>query len=126
MSRRAPEAAPLVRDALPSFAPELERLLTLAGSPELAAQVRELRLVGRCRCGQPDCATFHVVTARAAPPDPAFGRAELECADLEAEGGSVVVDVEGGRLRTVEVLGWPDVKAELDAAIPPGRGCLPA
>ncbi|MDT7856032.1 hypothetical protein RQM47_05210 [Rubrivirga sp. S365] len=51
MSRRAPDAAPLVGDARPRFAGELERLLAASGSPELAAQVRGLCLVCRCRCG---------------------------------------------------------------------------
>ena len=118
MRRHALDHAPLVRDALPSFAPELERLLA-AESAELAAQVGGLRLVGRCRCGQSDCATFHVISDRAAPPAPGYGASELECLDLEAVGGLVVVDVEGGRLRTVEVLGWPDVKEELDVVLPP-------
>ncbi len=117
MRRHVLEHAPLVRDALPSFTPELERLLA-AASPQLAAQVEGLRLVGRCRCGQSDCATFYVLTSRSAPPAPDYGASELDCLDLEAEAGLVVVDVEGGRLRLVEVLGRSDVKEELDAAIP--------
>ncbi|MDT0631264.1 hypothetical protein [Rubrivirga litoralis] len=125
MSRRAPDAAPLVGDVRPRFAAELGRLLAASGLPELAAQVRGLRLVGRCRCGQTDCATFHVVTARSAPPNPAYRRLESDSLDLEARGGVVVVDVEGGRLQTVEVLGWPRVKEELDAVLPASRGRLP-
>ena len=118
MRRHALEHAPLVRDAFPSFAPELERLLA-AESSELAAQVDGARLVGRCRCGQSDCATFHVITDRSAPPAPDYGASELDCLDLETDGGLVVVDVGGGRLRSVEVLGRPDVKQELDAVIAP-------
>ena len=118
MRRHALDYAPLVGDALPSFAPELERLLA-AESSELAAQVGGLHLVGPCLCRQSDCATFHVTSDRAAPPAPGYGANELECLDLEAEGGLVVVDVEGGRLRTVEVLGRDDVERELDAVIPP-------
>ncbi|MDT7856033.1 hypothetical protein RQM47_05215 [Rubrivirga sp. S365] len=47
-----------------------------------------------------------------------------ESLDLEAEGGVAVVDMEGGRLQTVEVLGWPRVKEELDAVLPASRGRL--
>ena len=117
MRRHSLDSALLVRDALPSFAPELERLLA-AQSPELAAQVDGLRIVGRCQCGQSDCATFDVISARSSPRDPNYGDSELDCIDLEPKSGLIVVDVESGRLRSVEVLNRPDVKRELDAVVP--------
>lgn len=118
MHRHPLEHVPLVRDALPSFAPELERLIAVE-SPELAAQVEGLRLVGRCRCGQSDCATFHVISSRLALPASDYCASGLDCLELESDGGLVVVDVERGRLRSIEVLGRSDVKEELDAVIPP-------
>lgn len=46
-------------EALPEVAAELVRGFVNAGRPDLAAQVRELALVDRCRCGDDFCATFY-------------------------------------------------------------------
>ncbi|HZU42947.1 MAG TPA: hypothetical protein VE994_09770 [Terriglobales bacterium] len=53
----------LLANTLPAFAAELQRLLTEAAEPELAAQVPGLAILDRCRCGDDFCATFytHVV-----------------------------------------------------------------
>jgi hypothetical protein len=40
-------------EILPSLALELEQLFKKQGEPELAAQVPQLAVVDRCRCGDP-------------------------------------------------------------------------
>jgi uncharacterized protein YegJ (DUF2314 family) len=55
----APMDAPLLIDALPELAQELEALLGKDGEPELATQIRQVRIIDRCRCGCASCATFY-------------------------------------------------------------------
>jgi len=50
-----------VRDVLPEISTLLKRVLHKI---ELAAQVHDLRIYGRCPCGGPNCGTFYCV-----PPD---------------------------------------------------------
>lgn len=45
-------------DVLPQFVTELEQLLK-HNEPVLAAQVRGLSIIDRCRCGDDFCATFY-------------------------------------------------------------------
>ena len=118
MRRHAFEHAPLVRDVLPSFAAELERLLA-AESPELAAQVVGLRITGRCSCGDSVCASFDVMADESAPLASGY-RPGVECLELEPATGIVIADVEGGRLQSVEVLNRPDVRGPL-AEVAPSR-----
>ena len=49
---------PLVRDVLPGLAAELERSLRELGRPELARQVRSLRLWAVCPCEVEGCGSF--------------------------------------------------------------------
>jgi hypothetical protein len=48
-------------DTLPSFAAELQQLLKERSEPELAAQVRQLTIFDRRRCGDDFCATFYAL-----------------------------------------------------------------
>lgn len=47
----------LLTNTLPALAFELQNLLTKKGRLELAAQVRSLQIVDRCRCGDDFCAS---------------------------------------------------------------------
>ena len=49
----------LLAAVLPEFASELRQLLDEQGEPELAAQVTELTILDRCRCGDDFCATVY-------------------------------------------------------------------
>lgn len=53
------EERPLLTDRLPSVSTDLRQLLEEQGEPELAAQVSELKIVERRRCGDDFCATFY-------------------------------------------------------------------
>src|SRR5262249_24597564 len=54
-------AAALLVELDPDFAAELERRLAARRDPALAATVGELRVVDRCRCENPNCASFYTV-----------------------------------------------------------------
>jgi hypothetical protein len=89
----------LLANLLPEFANELQVLLKKQGQTELAAQVPGLRVVDRCRCGDDFCATFYT------QPEPQGSCGPgLECMDLDAHEGRVIVDVVDGTIMNVEVL----------------------
>src|SRR5258708_3194169 len=61
---RRPQPPPtfvFVRDALPPFTKPLAASLRKIGHPELAIQVPDLRIYGRCPCTGPNCGTFYCV-----------------------------------------------------------------
>ena len=115
----------LVRDALPTFAVELATLIA-RDAPELNHQLDGLHLIGRCTCGQTDCATFDVRTAGTVAPLSGHGTVERYSIELESTRGHVILDVYAGRLTSVEVLGRGDVKRQLDAVLPPGSDLRPS
>lgn len=48
-------------NVLPALAIELEQLLKNQGEAELAAQVVQLTIVDRCRCGDDFCSSFYTL-----------------------------------------------------------------
>jgi hypothetical protein len=94
---------------------ELERLLIQEGESALAAQVRGLRIIERCRCGDDFCATFYV--AAAPRPDGAFGP-DLRSIALAPATGDLIVDAVGPDIMQVEVLFRDELKARIHAAVP--------
>ena len=54
-----PEEAPLLVEAVPELAEEIERELRAAGYEELAAQTAGLRMMKSCGCGDDFCATLY-------------------------------------------------------------------
>jgi hypothetical protein len=115
--------SPLLSRVLPRFAAELESALTRE-HPDLAAQVRDLRIGRVCDCPDPGCATFDVPGRR--PRDYDFSL------ELEELSGLVLVDVaKRGRVRSartgsprilgVEALDRPDLRKEVEAHAEIGR-----
>ncbi len=102
--------APLVRDALPGLAAEVESSLTELGRPDLAGQLSELRVAAVCPCEVEGCGSFY--TAR--PIRRWFRRGR------QIDLGDVVVDTIDGEIVFVEVLGRPEVRAALDTLRRPG------
>ena len=100
-------------EALPAFAIELQRLLTEAGEPELAAQVASLSIFGRCDCGDDFCSTFYTQPK----PDGAYGPGHRNVV-LAADGGTIILDVVNGEIACVEVLDRLDIREKLLTAIP--------
>jgi hypothetical protein len=100
-------------DTLPAFAVELQRLLSEAGEPALAAQVATLRIFGRCDCQGDFCSTFYTRPAQGS-----FGP-NHRCVRLFPEEGShLVLDVLDGRIACIELLDHEDVHQKLLAALP--------
>jgi hypothetical protein len=114
---------PLLSRVLPQFAAELESALTRE-HPDLAPQVRDLRIGRVCDCPDPGCATFDVPGRR--PRDYDFSL------ELEELSGLVLVDLaKRGRLRSartesrrilgVETLHRPDLRKQVEAHADIGR-----
>ena len=88
---------PLLADALPDLASELERDLRAEGHPALANQVPELRMTAPCECGDSFCTSFYTGPV----PD---GSWSGEHKNIVTEKGGLILDVVDGRIRFVEVL----------------------
>ena len=103
----------LLGEALPEFARELERLLQDDGRPELAAQIADLPVLDRCRCGQSYCALFDT-----APGGTRAGKGPPETVKFETRPGTLILDVREGRIRCIEALDRADVRDRLRALLP--------
>jgi hypothetical protein len=100
---------PWLHTVLPRFAQELRGLLE--SMPDLAAQVPGLRIVGRCPCGDHDCATFYTVPRPAGPWE--LGLETIALAPGPAQ-GIINIDLVDGRIVAVEVLDRDDVREALN------------
>ena len=103
-------AVPLLSEALPEFASELEQFLRRDGEPALADQVVGLRLVDRCRCGDDFCAMFYTAPK---PSGPWRNLGEHTNVEVSAKTGIVVLDLVDSRIMAVEVLYRDDVRDAL-------------
>jgi len=88
-------------------------MLVEEGEPALSAQVADLHIVGRCRCGDNFCATFYT----APRPVGSYGPGHRTIA-LTPAFGYLNVDVVGADIVQIEVLYRYDLKAEIHAAAP--------
>jgi hypothetical protein len=102
------DSAPLLTEALPELAQELEELLAKQ-EPEIALQVRQLRIVDRCRCGDDFCAMFYTVPR----PKGSWGRGHRNIS-LGCKTGRLVLDVVDDKVTAVEVLDRDDIRKKLD------------
>ena len=100
-------------NVLPALAIELEQLLKNQGEAELAAQVVQLTIVDRCRCGDDFCSSFYTLPK----PEGHYGPSH-RCLDLDAAEGMLLVDVVAGKIAHVEVLNRSDIRHDLLAAMP--------
>jgi|SRR6478735_5413242 len=112
-----PDTTSLIETVLPAFAQEIVALLAAAERSNLASQVRNLRIVDRCRCGQEDCSHFYT----AQKPQGAYGPGHSNLV-LDTTSGMVVLDIVDGVIVAIEVLDRPDVKALLDLYLPATSG----
>jgi hypothetical protein len=103
----------LLTDALPAFSAELRQLLGEQGESELAAQVLELRIFDRCRCGDAICGTFYTQPK----PNGGFGLGHRNVRLMPDE-GMLILDVVDGEIGCVEVLDRADLRQKLEAALP--------
>jgi hypothetical protein len=104
---------PLLADAIPQLAHELEGLLAEQGEPELAAQVRELRIMDRCRCGDDFCATFYTQ-----PKSERMHGPRRSCIEVTPKQGMLILDILDGKISGVEVLFRDEFRQQLDVILP--------
>ena len=103
----------MVTKILPGFAAELEQLLRDQGEAKLAAQISELKIVDRCRCGDDFCASFYTQPK----PKGAYGSGH-RCVELEPAEGMLILDLVDDRIAQIEVLNRDDIRKMLLAALP--------
>ena len=103
----------LLTEILPLLARELELLLKKQGEFELASQVRQLRIVDRCRCGDDFCSSFYTQPK----PEGSYGPGHRSM-DLDAAEGMVILDVVAETIAHVEVLYREGIRQKLIAALP--------
>jgi len=103
----------LLTEILPHLADELEQLLKKAGKPLLAAQVSQLTIVERCRCGDDFCASFYTQPK----PEGKYGPGH-DCMDLDAARGMLLLDVVDGAIAHIEILNRNDIRQKLINALP--------
>lgn len=107
-----------MKDTLPAFYAEVKERLEALGEGDLISQLDDLRISGRCPCGQGDCSTFGV-TGGASPlsleEQANRGPYLNDSLDIEAARGLVVVDTDHlRRIVGFEVLNRDDVHAALN------------
>ena len=103
----------LLTEILSLLARELELLLKKQGEFELASQVRQLRIVDRCRCGDDFCSSFYTQPK----PEGSYGPGHRSM-DLDAAEGMVILDVVAETIAHVEVLYREGIRQKLIAALP--------
>ena len=104
---------PLLLEVMPSLAKELEELLAETGYAELSGQVRELRIVDRCRCGDDFCATFYTQPR----PSGSWGLNHYTV-PLDPSQGTLNIDVVGDKIACVEVLYRDEIRKVLHSVLP--------
>ncbi len=104
---------PLLKDAIPELAEELESLLLKQGEPELATQIPQLRIVDRCRCGDDFCAQFYTVPR----PTGSWGAGHRNIS-LDCKTGMLVLDVVDDKVTSVEVLDRDEIRRKLHELLP--------
>jgi len=100
----------LVREVFPELAKEILHDLRRLKRNELAAEMTNLRVVDRCRCGEAVCGTFYTEDADLRK---RFGASGI---DIMLECGSTVTELKG-RIVRIETLD-PQVTEMLCQVIP--------
>jgi hypothetical protein len=100
-------------EMFPALSTELQDLLVRQSEPQLAAQVQELSLIERCRCGDDFCGTFYVLPK----PTGAYGPGHRNVS-LEPERGMLILDVMNDKIAAVEVLYRDEIRQRLLIGFP--------
>ena len=98
--------SPLLAEAMPDLATELERDLRLEGHATLADQVTELRMTAPCGCGDSFCTSFYTGPV---PEGPWEGHHQ----NVITEKGGLILDVVDGKIRFIEVLDRGSLRPKL-------------
>ena len=103
----------LLLEMFPALSAELQQLLAEQGEAGLAAQVPELSVIERCRCGDDFCGMFYVLPK----PDGAYGPGHRNVA-LTPKEGMLILDVVSGKIAAVEVLYRNEIRQKLQIEFP--------
>ena len=103
----------LLAEILPELADELAALVRQKGAPELAAQVPQLCVVDRCRCGDEFRASLYTQSK----PEGQYG-AGHDCVDPDAADGLMLIDTVAEKIVHVELLNRQDIRRKLLEALP--------
>jgi hypothetical protein len=103
----------LLLEMFPALSAELQQLLAEQGEAGLAAQVPELSVIERCRCGDDFCGTFYVLPK----PAGAYGPSHRNVA-LTPKEGMLILDVVSGKIAAVEVLYRNEIRQKLQIEFP--------
>ncbi|HJU29184.1 MAG TPA: hypothetical protein VJ718_08435 [Candidatus Binataceae bacterium] len=96
---------PLIGDVLPDLLEEMVQLLQGSGAEPLEEQLRKLRIVSICDCGDDNCASF--ATAEEVKVD--------SVVELQPIEGYLIIDLNAAQhVCFIEVLNRPDVKYMLE------------
>jgi hypothetical protein len=98
----------LLVEMFPALSVELQQLLAERGESGPAAQVPELNVIERCRCGDDFCGMFYVLPK----PAGAYGPG-LRNVSLEPERGMLILDVVNDKIAAVEVLYREEIRQRL-------------
>ena len=98
----------LLVEMFPELSSELRQLLLDQGESELAAQVPELTVIERCRCGDGFCGMFYVLPK----PRGAYGPEHRNVA-LTPMNGMLILDVVADKIAAVEVLYRDEIRQRL-------------
>ncbi|MCG8379493.1 MAG: hypothetical protein MI865_08480 [Proteobacteria bacterium] len=102
----------LLTKLLPDVADELHTLIC-DDYPHLAAQISELEIIDKCRCGDEFCSSFYT----APKPEGGWGKGHKNIM-LKPETGDFILDVVGNRIVHVEILDRKDIKNKIDQISP--------
>jgi hypothetical protein len=105
--------APLLSEAFPELADELRTLLKAQEEEALASEVVGLRIIERCQCGDDFCATMYTV-----PKPKGAWRSGHNTFDLDAESGTILLDVVHDKIAEIEILNRDEIRNKLNVLIP--------
>lgn len=100
-------------DSFPELAQEIEGLLVEEGEPDLAAQVRDLKIVNRCRCGDDFCATIYTMIRPKRGYD--FTHRNVP---LPSDKGMICLDIVDEKIAGLEILFRDEIREKLLQILP--------
>jgi hypothetical protein len=103
----------LLLEMFPALSVEIQRLLAEQGESGLAAQIPQLSVIERCRCGDDFCGMFYVLPK----PAGAYGPAHRNVS-LDPERGMLILDIVADKIAAVEVLYRDEVRQRLLVEFP--------
>jgi hypothetical protein len=100
-------------DVLHEAAEEIHCLLVARGETQLAAQVPNLCVLDRCRCGDDFCSTIYTEPK----PQGSYGPSYRNM-DFSPENGMIILDLVDDRIACIEILYRSEIRDKLLSSLP--------